>query len=78
MWQLCPIHLAVETLMHLQMNFINYNAYFVFSWTKSISKGTQLICELTGGNTISGTFSFYTVKTQFLEKVSSSNVLELN
>ena len=32
MWQLCPIHLAVETPMHLQMNFIHYNANFTFSW----------------------------------------------
>src|SRR5687767_11517575 len=42
MWKLCPIHLAVETPMHLQMNFSHYNASFILTWA-SISKCTQLI-----------------------------------
>ena len=47
MWLLCPIHLAVETPMHLQMNFVHYNTTFMFSWAKSISKLTQLLREIT-------------------------------
>lgn len=43
MWKICPIDLCVETPMHLQMNFLHYNATFMFSWAKSISKGAQLI-----------------------------------
>ena len=45
MWQLCPIHLAVKTPMHLQMNLVHYNTSFMFSWAKSISKNIQLLWE---------------------------------
>lgn len=45
-WDLYPIHMAVETPMHLQMNYIHHNLSFTFSWAKTISKGAQLIREL--------------------------------
>ena len=45
MWDLCPIDLAFETPMHLQMNFIHYNASFMFQWAKSISKASHIVKE---------------------------------
>jgi len=45
MWSICPIHMAVETPMHLQMNYIHYNMNFMMNWAKSISKGSYLIRE---------------------------------
>lgn len=45
MWNVCPLDLCVETPMHLQMNFIHYNANFMFSWAKSNLIGAQLIRE---------------------------------
>ena len=45
MWELCPIKLAIETPMHLQMNFIHYNTSFMFQWAKSVSKATHIVRE---------------------------------
>ena len=42
-WHLCPLQFACETPMHLQMNFIHFNATFMFDWAKDQAKGAVLI-----------------------------------
>ena len=42
-WHLCPLQFACETPMHLQMNFVHFNATFMFDWAKERGKGAALI-----------------------------------
>ena len=42
-WHLCPLQFACETPMHLQMNFVHFNASFMFDWAKERGKGAVLI-----------------------------------